>query len=425
MRIRKFVGWLLAMLASGMVASFASTVCATEPGYSVQQITEGPLHHFFGYIGHVGNVPWNGNGRFIVALRTDVLGRMPGAEDAADIVLIDTQNEYQVKVLDKTRAWNPQQGTMLYWNPSAADTQFFFNDRDSKTGRLFTVLFDVSKGSRGERIREYRYDDVSIANGGVAQEGGFFYAINYGRMARLRPVTGYKDAFDWTQEEAAPKDDGVFVIDVESKEKRLLVSFAKMRDELRVDFPTIDSIHLFVNHTLSSRDNKRVYFFARGNWKGGGKPRVNEAFSVAADGSELTRHQHIGGHPEWDEGCVVIGRDGDDQIRYDVVKKKIVGKIGSPELFPQPEGDIALSTDGKRFVNGYGKKEPPELRYTILNRETGRYIKTRAFSRGKFVKGDLRIDPSPRWNRDGTQIIVPGIADDGTRQMFLIEVEGL
>ena len=47
--------------------------------------------------------------------------------------------------LDKTNAWNPQQGTMFYWNPNAPETQFFFNDRDIKTGEVYTVLYDIKK----------------------------------------------------------------------------------------------------------------------------------------------------------------------------------------------------------------------------------------------------------------------------------------
>ena len=28
-------------------------------GYSIEQLTFGPRHHFFGYIGHASTIPWN------------------------------------------------------------------------------------------------------------------------------------------------------------------------------------------------------------------------------------------------------------------------------------------------------------------------------------------------------------------------------
>jgi len=35
---------------------------------------------------------------------------------------------------------------------------------------------------------------------------------------------------------------------------------------------------------------------------------------------------------------------------------------------------------------------------------------------------DVRIDPAPRWNRDGDAILLPGLAEDGTRQLFILRI---
>jgi len=56
--------------------------------------------------------------------------------------------------------------------------------------------------------------------------------------------------------------------------------------------------------------------------------------------------KHIGGHPEWAEGNLLIGRDGNRQILYDVDTQTVAGQIGDAKMFPRPEGDIALSPDG-------------------------------------------------------------------------------
>src|SRR5689334_78312 len=101
---------------------------AASPALEVRQITTGPLHHFFGYIGHVQNVPWNKSGRYVVALRTPVRDHLPDGNEPADIVLLDTANDFAARAIAQSRAWNPQQGTMLYWNPEAQETKLFFND---------------------------------------------------------------------------------------------------------------------------------------------------------------------------------------------------------------------------------------------------------------------------------------------------------
>jgi hypothetical protein len=72
-----------------------------------------------------------------------------------------------------------------------------------------------------------------LGNGGVAQNGGWFLGLNYARMARLRPVTGYKGAWDWTEREAHPKNDGLFRVDIQTGKKQFLVSFHQMANELK------------------------------------------------------------------------------------------------------------------------------------------------------------------------------------------------
>lgn len=383
----------------------------------IEQITSGSKHHFFGYIGQCQTIPWNATDRYILGMEIEHIDRLPRPEEAATIILVDTQNDNRIIRVDKTHAWNPQQGTMFYWNPLAAETQFFFNDRDVTTGKVFTVLYDIEKRSR---IREYRDDQAPIGNGGVAQKGGAFLGINYGRLARLRLVTGYPGALDWSRSENAPDNDGIFVVDVKTGTRRLLVSYRQLADKLKSRYPDIEEIPLFINHTLWNRTGDRVYFFARGNWGTNKGKKINVPCSVHADGTELTVHKtHIGGHPEWAEGHLLIGRQGKSQVFYDVDTRKVVGKLGTPDIFPDPEGDISLSPDAKWFVNGYKRKN--ENRFVVYRLSDGLHGRSKGIDKGSY-SGDIRIDPAPRWNRANNAILVPGLAANKTRQMFIIRI---
>jgi hypothetical protein len=410
------------VLGFGAVASVAAEHMSDELSTEARQITFGPRHHFFGYFGHVRTTPWNASGRHLVALRTEFQDRMPKPGETADIVLLDAQNDYAARFVDRTRAWNFQQGTMLYWNPLAPETQFFFNDRDPSTHEVFCVLFDTSKGANGERVAEYRYKDVSFGNGGVAQQGGWFLGINYGRLARLRPVTGYPGAHDGTAGRAGhPTDDGVFKVNAKTKEKQLLVSFQQLADALRDKHPDIDQKELFINHTLWSREDSQVFFFVRADFETRAK-RLDVPFTMRADGSDLRPlAMHIGGHPEWASDRQLIGLRGKDQILFDVEDQTITGTLGAPGTFPNPGGDIALSADGQWFVNGHSDKG--KNYYTILHRTDGSVTRTAGFDQGGYTTGELRIDPSPNWNRDGTQLMVVAVDAEKSRQMFVITVK--
>jgi len=383
----------------------------------VEQLTTGVKHHFFGYIGQCRTIPWNESGRYILGLEIERIDRMPKPEEAARIFIIDTEKDNKIIYLDETYAWNPQQGTMFYWNPSAAETQFFFNDKDTETGEVFTVIYDIEKK---KRVREYRFKDTPIGNGGVAADGSAWLGLNYGRLARLRLVTGYPGAVDWSEEQIAPDNDGMFLVDVESGEKRLLVSYRQLENEIKKVKPDLKHDGLFINHTLWNRDCNRIYFFARAGWNGQGYKRINIPFSIRRDGTGLTLHEtHIGGHPEWAEGSLLIGRQGKKQILYDVDTQKVVEQLGSPKLFPNPEGDISLSPDGNWFVNGY--KKGTENFYSVYRRTHGAFVRSEGIDKGEY-SGNIRIDPAPRWNRTNDKILIPGLDKNKTRQMFVISV---
>lgn len=385
----------------------------------VEQLTFGPNNHFFGYIGHVKNIPWNGNGRYIAALRTGFQDRMPKPSDAAEVVLIDTRSSNAISVVDRTRGWNFQQGTMFYWNPRAPDTELFFNDRDPKTNHVFTVLFDIAKK---KRIREYRFADTPFGNSGVAQNGGRFLGLNYGRLARLRAVTGYPEAHDWARDAAAPANDGIFIVDVESGASRLLVSYRALADLVKRQRPDVAGKQLFINHTLWNRDDNRIYFYLRGDFDSA-DTRLDIPCTIRPDGTALTAHTlHIGGHPEWENGARIVGAAGGKQIIYDVDQRKVVDTIGGGEIFPKPGGDVALSPDGKLLANGY--RDGQANYYVVFRRGDGAYARTPGFSHPGRTSGDLRVDGSPNWNRTNDQILFPGIANDAghTRQLFLIRI---
>ena len=390
---------------------------------SIRQITNGQKHHFFGYIGQSLTIPWNSKGNRILALGSSFHDHLPGSNEPADVNLVHLDKPegkfFKVEKVDESLGWNLQQGTMFYWNPEKPATQFFFNDRDPQTGKVFTVLYDIKAG---RRIREFKFEDTPVGNSGVCPAGKSFLAINYARMARLRPVTGYRDAADWTVGKAAPGDDGIFVVDIRSGEKRLLVSFATLDAELNKKGFVTNGEPLFINHTLWNRDGEYVYFYVRGGWQAGQdrKKRIDVICTIKSDGTDLyAGHNFIGGHPEWGAGHQIIGSMNGKQVIYDVLEKKLIGTIGTPEAIPSPEGDISLSPDGKWFVNGFSREG--KNYYNILRLADGLWVRTEGIDKGAY-EGDIRIDPSPRWNRKSNQILVDGITENGTRQMFIIKI---
>ena len=101
---------------------------------------------------------------------------MPEPGEPADVVLIDTTRGNQVEVIDQSRGWNPQQGTMFTGFQPRLRTGLLRRSRPADTEDLHRAV--RRRGAR--RVRGYRFDETPVANGGVAQNGGRFLAIDYG-----------------------------------------------------------------------------------------------------------------------------------------------------------------------------------------------------------------------------------------------------
>lgn len=389
-----------------------------EMTVSVHQITSGPANHFFGYIGHAVTIPWNAGGRYIVALESDFFERMPEPGEAVRIILLDTQDKYRKIVLDSTLAWNLQQGTMLYWNPEDPENQYFFNDLDPARKTIFTVLYDI--GER-RRVKVYNTENQYVANSGVSPAGKWFAGVNYARVS-MRKVVSYADAVGWADRSgnANPDDDGLYRIDIGTGESKLLVSYKEIARFLNIE--NAGTYPLYVHHTLWNRDGDRIFFVVRGGETVNGKKYYpNEACLIRADGTGL-KLVPFTNHREWGEGKNLVLASDNGYELFDVDQDKVVGRFGSKEIFPEPTSDNVLSPDAEFYV---ASKNPggDSCIYTFFRFADGAFIDSPPVrTRGNPEDHDVRMDPAPRWNRTSDALLVSGIADDGTQQLFEVRI---
>jgi hypothetical protein len=242
------------------------------PRATVEALTAGPKHHFFGYY---GIPPWNRAQTKLVCLEVDLQDRLPEPGEKARIGLVDAKRG-GFAPLTETAIWNLQQGCMLYWNPRRENREILFNDR--KGGDVITVVMDVESGKRRELPR---------AIAAVGRSGKYGLCIDYGRQGRMRKVVGYAAAADPFADDPAPKRDGIWRMDLRTGETKLLVSIAEVYERLRGN-PLIDGKrHLFFQHAVFNRDDSRFLFLARVFTDPPGAQLESAMFTANVDGSEL------------------------------------------------------------------------------------------------------------------------------------------
>jgi len=394
---------------------------------SVQITSYGPdnKHHMFGYIGHGLTMAWNRSGRYILCLRVDNYKAAPTAGVTAEVAIIDTQNDYEVTVVDTTRAWNLQQGTMFNWNPAAPETQFFFNDSDA-TGATWTVLFDITAMTR---VKEYKFGGTTgvpddVANGGVAPDGSYFVGINYGRLTlRTGTMIAYADSKPPGGD--ALLTDGLWKVDIATGNAELIVTLG---DILQLHGDT-GGTSIYVHHTLVNRDSNRISFITRNSG-------LNAAAVVNTDGAHNLRVIERANpyHPEWfDESLIPNPGSNGKYDLYDVdltppAYTNPLTHVGVDNTFDQGsmDDDNAYGPLGKWYTCSRQLRSPSRWVYQCYRfSDDFVFTATSDLTRGDRTGGTTRIDGAPRWNRLGNELLVGGVVeaagpDQGTRQLAII-----
>ena len=367
----------------------------------------GGAHHFFGYY---DKSPWDASGRYLLAMQVDFIDRMPTPADSARIGMVDLEDGNRWIPLAQTSAWCWQQGAMLQWLPDAPDREVIYNQREGD--RFISVAQDVFSGQTRELPRA-----IYAVNGSQA------LCLNFARNNRTRPGYGYAGGGDpWTRE-PHPAEDGIFWMNLETGDNRLIISLDQLRDFQPL--PSMARGQHWCNHIHIAPDGSNFICLHRwGDPAEGGRYFTDRLFSAKLDGSELCRvaDDHVS-HLDFFAPEVVLAWARMPSIgdRFFLFRRC----AGDFEIL----GDGILDSDGhcsfspdRRWLLTDSYPDADDMRTLILfHLESETRIDIGKFYSPPMLSGSLRCDLHPRWNRDGTQVCIDS-AHEGERQMYIIDV---
>ena len=218
-------------MQKNLIGNFADKVQILTP--------DDGAHYFFGYY----DVPATDvKGRHLCH-RVSFMDRLPEADDIAELGFV---KDGAFTPFATTTAWNFQQGAFLQFHPTKKDTVCY---NSCQNGAFCTVTHDLKTGEKS-------YTDRAAA--AISADGKWGLGINFGRVFAFRPGYGYADFTDECADVNAPDKDGVFLIDMETGQSRLLVAYSDMGE---AGFPPEDKI--MVNHINMSPDSKHYVMLVR------------------------------------------------------------------------------------------------------------------------------------------------------------------
>ncbi len=374
-------------------------------------VTAGPLYHWFGYY---DKSPWSGDQKYMLAMEVDFMDRPPTADDTIKVGIVELEAGTEFHALGETRAWCWQQGTMLQWLGSDPERKCIYNSVED--GQYVSVIHDVQSG-------ETRTLPMPVY--AVSRDGTQAVCNNFSRVARTRPGYGYYALPDPTEGVDHPEDDGIWWMDLETGENRLIISLDQIAAIRHQE--SMDAGEHWVNHLLFSPDGSRFIFLHR--WRrpdtGGHYTRL---FTANPDGSDICclADYEMTSHFDWcgNDHVLAWGRHRQIGDKYYLYRDRspwftVVGD----EVFTC-DGHCSYSPDG-RWILTDTYPDAEEMRTLLVyDTETGARADIGRFLSPKKYSGEIRCDLHPRWSRDGKQVCIDSL-HEGHRQLYVIDISDI
>jgi hypothetical protein len=408
---RALITGLTALLILSSCNRNQSGISVVFPEISMpEQITKDGKEHLFA--SYYGINSWSKSERYVTVLETNVKYKLPDENDPATLGLVDLLTKEFIPVAE-TRAWNFQQGCMAHWLASSPDSLIIYNDLQE--GRFVSVIMNVHTR---KSIRTLPYP-VST----VSPDGKEAISINFARMRITRPDYGYggEDQAPNTSVQF-PEDDGMFLVNLETGEAKLIVSMLEIKDMV----PEISGEGIeYFNHTLFSREGSKIFWLARAipDWN-------TTAFTVNRDGSDIRRcfpDQWGGSHFDWlndNELMITASYEGRQYAHIlFTIGDNNYKRLGNGLL--DYDGHGTFSPDGKWMATDtYPGEGLREQKIYLMDMKTQAVLPLGRFLEPAEFKGYWRCDLHCRWSPDGDMIGFNS-THTGSRQVYVIRLNKL
>ena len=422
--------WMCLALLEGQSARQAEFPEWSAP----RAVTQGPHEHFLASYFAIDS--WSPNKRYLLALETDLNGRLPEAGERCTLGVVDLVDGNRFIPFTTTACWNFQEAAMAFW---IDDETVLFND--VRDGKFRTV---VMKWRTGEEVRV-----LPMPVSAVSEDRTWAVSVNYARLSLTRPDYGYagpgQDARAGVE---SPDDDGLWTMDLKTGATKMILSVAAGKPQFSKPSwqPAKPGRQLsYYCHTVISKDGKKIFFLARTVDLAGENSREvtyweTTSFTIDRDGGNLRRcfrdgwqGSHFNWAPDGSHKMLVTavwdgdtkGRGWEDTdwslVEFEVGRECEVRRIGAGIL--DKDWHCVYSPDGK-FMSGEGYwNKNFERAWVLVRLSDGMTMPMGSFFvPEKYRGGYWRCDLHARYRPDGRQIAFNSV-HEGSRQIYVRDIK--
>ena len=361
------------------------------------------FEYFFGYY---DKSPWNINERYILCLKVKETHKNVAPEEPADIILIDTQNNYKYEKINRTNAWNVQQGCMLQWLGPDFDEEIIFNDY--RNGDYCSVIYNIN--TKEERIINKPVYDVS-------KDGNTALSLDFARLHTLRPGYGYSNKKDNTSNIKVPDETAIWKVNLKENTTAPLIKYTDLynfehRDEME------DASH-GVNHIMINPTGNRFMFLHR--WLKNNK-KYSRLITLNIDGTNAfnLNDDDMTSHSYWKNDSTILSyaRKEEVGIGY-LLFKDNTNKYEHVLTELKMDGHPSYSPNNEMIItDSYPNRSRVQSLYLVKNDKIQTIGKVHAPFK---YDNDFRCDLHPRWDRNNEKIAFDSVFE-GKRRLYIIKL---
>ena len=300
---------------------------------------------------------------------------------------------------------------------------FIYNDYEEKEKRLVARIFQIGKGVVG------RYELPVYA---MSPDGKWAVSLNFSRI----PRRGYSYADALLSEDLHPADpdsDGIFRINLESGEIKLIVSYRTMMERHPYAYG-LPGQHIWLNHAIVNCDSTRVLWLFRQcaescrrkdiRWKTFLYTSSLEGGDAECVLSECQWQKFIS-HQIWGRTPreILVDADwtgsGHGAVVFDESRRPFLAR----ELSESHGGmaHMVFSPDGKWILADSYPDSDSRQKLIRIDAQTGEWELLGTFHHEPVPTVETRCDLHPRWSPDGRFVTVDS-THDGKRGVYLLEL---
>jgi hypothetical protein len=358
-------------------------------------------------------------------MSTPFEGRSPVPEDVIGIGMVDLQDNNRWIPVGESRAWGWQQGCQLQFLPRSTN-EIVWNDKEGD--RFVCHVYNIE-------TQEKRTIPWPVY--ALAPDGKWAVTTDYRRVNDTRPGYGYAGIPDPYSGESAPGSSGIWKIDMQTGEARLIISIAQVAAmENPYDTETKDAKHWF-NHLLVNPDGTRFIFLHRWRYPdaersakytdvGGWGTRM---LTAAADGSDIRiiDPYNYTSHFIWRDANHILAwthlpECGDGFYLFEDAAAGSIEQIGKGVMLHNGHCTYLPGHNNEWILNDTYPDPKTRLQSVYLYHvPTGKRIPLADFYSPAEYKGEWRCDTHPRSSQDGNFVIVDSPNWDG-RQLYILDI---